>query len=75
MYLFHLLVISQIVLQFLQIQFIDYSSKVETNEYLCPFNFLQFGFLQLLPVHASILLLNADWPGTDLRLITTRDPS
>ena len=43
------------------------------NEYLCPFDFLQFG--PLLAVHASILLMNADWSGTDLRLITTRDSS
>ena len=43
------------------------------NEYLCPFDFLQFG--PLLAVHASIMLMNADWSGTDLRLITTRDPS
>ena len=41
------------------------------NEYLCPFDFLQFGLL--LAVHASILLMNADWSGMDLRLITTRD--
>ena len=26
-------------------------------------------------VHASILLMNTDWSGTDLRLITTREPS
>ena len=43
------------------------------NEYLCPFDFLQFG--PLLAVHASILLMNADWSGTDLRLITTGDPA
>ena len=43
------------------------------NEYLCPFDFLQFG--PLLAVHTSILLMNADWSGTDLRLITTRDSS
>ena len=41
------------------------------NEYLCPFDFSKFG--PLLAVHASILLMNADWSGTDLRLITTRD--
>ena len=41
------------------------------SEYLCPFNFLQFG--PLLAIHASILLMNADWSGTDLRLITTRE--
>ena len=43
------------------------------NEHLCIFDFLQFG--PLLAVHASILLMNADWSGTDLRLITTWDPS
>ena len=42
------------------------------SEYLCPFDFLQFG--PLLAIHASILLMNADWSGTDLRLTTTRDP-
>ena len=40
------------------------------TEYLCPFDFLQFGLL--LAVHSSILLMNADWSGTDFRLITTR---
>ena len=29
----------------------------------------------MLSVHASILLMNADWSGTDLRLIMTRDPA
>ena len=43
------------------------------SEYLCPFDFLQFG--PLLAIHASILLMNAEWSGMDLRLITTRDPS
>ena len=42
------------------------------NVYLCPFDFLQFG--PLLAVHASILLMNADWSGTDLRLIFYRRP-
>ena len=36
---------------------------------LCPFDVLQLG--PLLSVHASILLMNADWSGTDWRL--TRD--
>ena len=35
------------------------------NEYLCPFDFFQLGLL--LAVHASILLMNADWSGMDLR--------
>ena len=43
------------------------------NEYLCPLNFLQFG--PLLAIHASILLVNPDWSGTDWRLIKTRDPT
>ena len=42
-----------------------YKTKVE--------KLIAFG--PLLAVHASILLMNADWSGTDLRLITTRDPS
>ena len=35
------------------------------NEYLGSFDFLQFG--PLVAVHASILLMNADWSGTDLQ--------
>ena len=42
------------------------------NAFLCPFNFLHLG--PLLAVHASILLMIADWSGTDWRLIMTRDP-
>ena len=33
------------------------------NEYLCPLDFLGFGWL--LAVHASIMLMNADWDGLE----------
>ena len=72
MSLSHLLVveISQILLSIPQVQYrLEFKSRM--NEYLCPFYFLQF--MPLLAVHASILLMDADWSGTDWRLITTRD--
>ena len=43
------------------------------TEVLCPFDYLQVG--PWLAVHASILLMIADWSGTDLRMITTRYPT
>ena len=54
---------------------IDYSTKVQHEWVLtvCPFDFLQFG--PMLAVQASTVLMDADWSGTDLGLIRTRDSS